>query len=169
MFVTKQLLSIGNRKPPIILPATVYRPSPWEYQQGVLGLSGTEGLLPPGEVRHRSSRQQGTVQRTRRAGALSLPHVARVIVSATYCACAGAKAFSPRRAVLGLLVCGEPRTPVSVPQDGESISRIWATSARGGRSPCPNASVGSVSRGSGVGWCWILGSAVVGLPLPAWP
>uniref|UniRef100_A0A452U398 Large ribosomal subunit protein uL18 n=1 Tax=Ursus maritimus TaxID=29073 RepID=A0A452U398_URSMA len=117
MFVTKQLLSIGNRKPPIILLATVYRPSPWEYQQGVLGLSGTEGLLPPGEVRHRSSRQQGTVQRTRRAGALSLPHVARVIVSATYCACAGAKAFSPRRAVLGLLVCGEPRTPVSVPQD----------------------------------------------------
>uniref|UniRef100_A0ABI7XNL3 Large ribosomal subunit protein uL18 n=1 Tax=Felis catus TaxID=9685 RepID=A0ABI7XNL3_FELCA len=86
-------------------------------EPGVWGLGGFEGLLLTGEVQHRSSRQMGAVLRTPRAGALSLPYVARVIISATYCACARIEAFSPRGALLGLLVCGEPRTPVSVPQD----------------------------------------------------
>lgn len=43
----------------------------------------------------------------------------------------GLRPFPPRGALLGLLVCGEPRTPVSVPQDGEWISGIGATDARG--------------------------------------
>lgn len=73
----------------------------------------------------------GAVLGTPRAGALSLPYVARVIFSATYCACARAAAFSPRGALLGLLVCGEPGTPVSVPQDGEWVSGIGAMDARG--------------------------------------
>ena len=114
----------------IILPAT-YRLSQPDFQPGVWGLGGFEGLLLTGEVQQRSSRQMGAVLRTPRAGALSLPYVARVIISATYCACARTEAFSPRGALLGLLVCGEPRTPVSVPQDGEWISGIGATDARG--------------------------------------
>ncbi|KAF0872891.1 RL5 protein, partial [Crocuta crocuta] len=84
---------------------------------GAWSLGGFEGLLFTSEVRRRSSRHMGAVLGTPRAGALSLPYVARVIFSATYCACARAAAFSPRGALLGLLVCGEPGTPVSVPRD----------------------------------------------------
>ena len=60
-----------------------------------MGLRGSEGLSGEGEGQHRSSHQQGEAHCPPADRLVSLPHVAGVIVGATYCACARAAAFSP--------------------------------------------------------------------------
>nr|CAI9690884.1 unnamed protein product [Rangifer tarandus platyrhynchus] len=93
--------------------------SPSDYRSGAVGVRRSEGLSGDGEGQHRSSHQQGEAHCPPADRLVSLPHVAGVIVGATYCACARAAAFFPHGAVLVLQLCGKPRNRRSVPQDGE--------------------------------------------------
>ena len=104
--------------PLIIFHATAHCRSLSDYQSGAVGLCGSEDSSGEGGGQLRSSHQQGEAHCTPADRLVSLPHVAGVIVGATYCACARAAAFFPPGAVLVLQLCGKPRSWGSVPQDG---------------------------------------------------